>query len=318
MDMINEARENIVSLLQQSESEIQAEDGLQDNVQDRQYYSDCIEASNILSVLSSDASISEAIQERHNSLASHADTLATDATLVDSGQNAFTAGIPVNYEQTSYSIPRVATNNGDNRKEFGISDGDRLNRNGFASVKIMLANCANRPLRFSSPQTTLPYVSMGDLGMKEGWSSIPTNVAYCYDNTPTEGWRREVAIRMSGKSKGNVDIHYVTPDKRRRFRSRPELHSYLSRTTNSSSFINNFDFRTVFCMCHTPEDSRRSYLECSFGLAGCNRWLHPECVGLGSRSEQELALMPRVVCPYCTSFLEGTGELEEFLSSDMM
>jgi len=161
-------------------------------------------------------------------------------------------------------------------------------------------------------------MSLGDLGINEGWTTILTNAAYCFDNTPAEGWRREVAIRMSGKSKGSTDIHYVTPDKRKRFRSRQELSLYLARTnSNSMSFLNSFEFRAAFCLCHEPEDNSRSYVECSYGLAGCNRWLHAECLGLGSRSEQELALMPKVICPYCAAYLKGTGELESFVTPDM-
>jgi hypothetical protein len=161
-------------------------------------------------------------------------------------------------------------------------------------------------------------MSLGELGMAEGWTTIQTNAAYCYDNTPAEGWRREVAIRMSGKSRGSVDIHYVTPDKRRRFRSRQELQSYLSRFAASVDFIHKFDFRAVFCLCHNNEDTRRSYLECSYGLAGCNRWVHPECVGLGVRSEQELSLMPKVICPCCAKYLEGTGEMATVRTPDML
>ena len=37
----------------------------------------------------------------------------------------------------------------------------------------------------------------------------------------------------------------------------------------------------------------------------------------GRRSEQELALMPKVICPYCAAYLKGTGELESFVTPDM-
>ncbi len=190
---------------------------------------------------------------------------------------------------------------------------DRLIMEGFSKVKDLLQNYTIN----TTSRRKKPYMCLGDLGIVEGWTSILTNAAYCYDNTPAQGWRREVAIRMSGKSKGSTDIHYVTPDKRRRFRSRQELHAYMSRTGMSMSFLNAFDFRSVFCVCHEPEDSSRSYLECSYGLGGCNRWLHPECLGLGSRSEQELALMPKVICPYCAAYLKGTGEFEAFVTPDM-
>lgn len=190
---------------------------------------------------------------------------------------------------------------------------DRLSMDGFAKVKDLLQNHTIT----TASRRKKPYMCLGDLGIIEGWTSVLTNAAYCYDHTPVQGWRREVAIRMSGKSKGSTEIHYVTPDKRRRFRSRQELNTYMSRTGNSMSFLNSFDFRSVFCLCHEPEDNSRSYLECSYGLGGCNRWLHPECLGLGARSEQELALMPRVICPYCAAYLKGTGEFDSFVTPDM-
>jgi hypothetical protein len=192
---------------------------------------------------------------------------------------------------------------------------DKLNMDGFEGIQRFLDKYK---LHEGGRRSDRPYISLGDLGMIEGWTTILTNAAYCYDNTPAEGWRREVAIRMSGKSRGSTDIHYVTPDKSRRFRSRQELQSYLSRMSTSADFINKFDFRAAFCTCHQNEDHSRSYLECSYGLAGCNRWVHPECVGLGVRSEQELALMPKVVCPLCTAYLESTGQLESFQTTDML
>ena len=191
---------------------------------------------------------------------------------------------------------------------------DKLSLEGFTEVKKLLQPYQNRTTRGQKR----PYMSLGDLGINEGWTTILTNAAYCFDNTPSEGWRREVAIRMSGKSRGSTDIHYVTPDKRKRFRSRQELSTHLARTnSNSMSFLNSFEFRSAFCLCHEPEDNSRSYVECSYGLAGCNRWLHAECLGLGSRSEQELALMPKVICTYCAAYLKGTGELESFVTPDM-
>lgn len=38
------------------------------------------------------------------------------------------------------------------------------------------------------------------------------------------------------------------------------------------------------------------------------RWLHSECVGLGTLTENQLINMETVVCPYCTAYLDGTNE----------
>lgn len=192
---------------------------------------------------------------------------------------------------------------------------DRLLMSGFAEVKSLLQK---KDVDSPSGRQRTPYVSLGELGIAEGWTTSVTNAAYCYDHNPAEGWRREVSIRMSGKSRGSIDIHYVTPDKTRRFRSRQDLQSYLTKINASSNFINAFDFRTLFCLCHDNEDPSRSFVECSYGLAGCNKWLHPECIGLGRRTDKELELMPKVICPYCAAYLKGTGELEAYVTPDML
>ena len=218
---------------------------------------------------------------------------------------------------TSYSSPPIRTKSTSTARLVNtnnVSDNDKLKMEGFAAVKAVVGQ--HNPT--SRLRSEIPYISLGDLGMAEGWTNILTNAAYCYDNTPVEGWRREVSIRRSGKTKGGIDIHYVTPDKKRRFRSRQELQSYLNRISASVDFINKFDFRSVFCVCQQCEDHNRSYLECSYGFAGCNHWIHPECVGLGVRTEEELALMPRVICPYCAAYLEGTGEAAAIVKPDML
>lgn len=148
-----------------------------------------------------------------------------------------------------------------------------------------------------------------------------TNAAYCYDDTPFEGWRKEISVRMSGKSQGSLDIHYIAKSTKRRFRSQNEIARYLSQNNNNNNSnlpmidISRFEFRSVFCVCHSTEDPSRSFLECSFGRTGCNRWMHPECVGLGCRTEHELKLLPRVTCPFCSAYLTDTGELSKLSSN---
>lgn len=182
----------------------------------------------------------------------------------------------------------------------------KLNMHGFAAIQAYL----------KSVQLTTPFISLGEIGMQEGWSAIPTNAAYCYDNSPIDGWRREVAIRMSGKSRGTTDIHYLPPDKKRRFRKRADLQDFFYKNCISLGMLPLFDFRNAYCVCHAPEDAKRSYLECSFGQAGCNHWMHAECVGLGARTERELRLMPKVTCPFCTYYLKGIGELDSYVKSE--
>lgn len=142
----------------------------------------------------------------------------------------------------------------------------------------------------------------------EQWPSllVTTNPSYSYEDNPLPGWSKNICVRMGGKSQGSLEVTYSPPDRTRRLRSKLEVQAYAMRYNLSSSLSSRFDFRSVFCVCHTPEDDG-NYLECSFGRAGCNRWLHPECVGLGKRKEGQLRDMATVICPLCTVYLESIG-----------
>lgn len=170
----------------------------------------------------------------------------------------------------------------------------RLKMRGFYAIRELIAQ----------NKSALPNVELRDPETRK-----TTNAAYCYDDTPIEGWRKEISVRMSGKSQGSLDIHYIAKSTNRRFRSQNEIARYLSQNNLPLIDIKRFEFRSVFCVCHSTEDSSRSFLECSFGRTGCNRWMHPECVGLGCRTEHELKLLPRVTCPFCSAYLTDTGDL---------
>ncbi|CAL1299968.1 unnamed protein product [Larinioides sclopetarius] len=55
-----------------------------------------------------------------------------------------------------------------------------------------------------------------------------------------DGWRRQVAIRKSGKSAGQIDIYFYSPDGVK-LRSRPDVTSYLKKN-KSNLKIEEFDF----------------------------------------------------------------------------
>ena len=135
---------------------------------------------------------------------------------------------------------------------------------------------------------------------------VPTNPSYTYEDNPLPGWCKNICVRMGGKSQGSLEVTYSPPERTRRLRNKMEIQAYLTKFNLSSFLSSRFDFRSVFCVCHTPEDGG-SYLECAFGRAGCNRWLHSQCVGLGKRKEGELREMETVVCPFCTVYLESIG-----------
>ena len=178
---------------------------------------------------------------------------------------------------------------------------DRMHMLGFAGIakKLSLLHPA---------EVTL---SLWGLDQFEHWATqvVATNPSYTYEDNPLPGWSKNVNVRMGGKAQGSLEITYSPPERTKRLRSKIEILAYLARYNLSSSLATRFDFRAVFCVCHTPEDSG-SYLECSFGRAGCNRWLHSQCVGLGKRKEGELRNMRNVVCPLCTVYLESIGAYE--------
>jgi hypothetical protein len=57
------------------------------------------------------------------------------------------------------------------------------------------------------------------------------------------------------------------------------------------------------------------YLECSYGKAGCNGWVHPHCVGLNIQTPLEIYGMENVICPYCAYYLDGTPFRETYFSN---
>lgn len=192
-------------------------------------------------------------------------------------------------------------NNSSNDYDIVDLTSDRMHMLGFAGIakKLSLMHPA---------EVTL---SLWGLDQFEHWATqvVATNPSYTYEDNPLPGWSKNVNVRMGGKAQGSLEITYSPPERTKRLRSKIEILAYLARYNLSSSLATRFDFRAVFCVCHTPEDSG-SYLECSFGRAGCNRWLHSQCVGLGKRKEGELRNMRNVVCPLCTVYLESIGAYE--------
>jgi hypothetical protein len=145
-----------------------------------------------------------------------------------------------------------------------------------------------------------------------------SGVSFIYENNPYPGWKRELILRIGGKSKGRIDIHYILPNEEKKFRGKSELQSYLDLTNNNHQWdVEKFDFKTVFCVCQTSEDPYRNFMECSFGKCGCNSWIHPECVGFGTRRERELKGLPKLICPFCSTYLKGIGKADLYAKDSM-
>lgn len=146
-----------------------------------------------------------------------------------------------------------------------------------------------------------------------------TSVSFVYEDFPLPGWRKELLLKLSGKTSGQLDVVYVNPTRDGRFKAPADIRSYfeielskLSAATSTAinpseitATVDLFDFKPVFCICQCSEDPYRSYLEFSYGKIGCSKWIHPECCGLGTRSKQELDTFPKVICPFCTAYIRG-------------
>jgi hypothetical protein len=182
---------------------------------------------------------------------------------------------------------------------------DRMDMKGFAAVA-----------------SALSYLHPNDVSLTlqgyenvDQWSnvSVTANPSFSYFDNPMPGWRKDILIRMGGKSQGSLDVVFCPPEGGRRLRTKMELQAYVARFSLSASMVHRFDYRTVYCVCHQPE-SKESYIECSFGRAGCNGWLHSQCVGLGKLGEMDLRAMETVVCPLCATYLRAIGA-DEFLEN---
>lgn len=178
---------------------------------------------------------------------------------------------------------------------------DGLCVEGFRSVEDVVRSLSADQVERVSPRVVI-QTSLSAL----------LSVTFVYCNNPLNGWEKHICLRLGGgKTRGRSDVRYVAPLTGRRLRSKPELLLHAERAGLPASFADQFDFRQVFCVCQTPQSPHRNYLECSFGYCGCNSWVHPECVGLGHQSLEQLQHMGPVICPLCTAYLEGAGKLDE-------
>lgn len=180
-----------------------------------------------------------------------------------------------------------------------------------------------------------PSLSMRTQTHDDGFVTVHT-VVFRYEHTPLPGWTKEIHLRLAGKSKGKVDVHYTSPNSQRRFRARGDLQLYLegegliaissSSSSSSSStslpfssrsMLDRFDFHATFCVCQQAQqedeaNQATTFVECSFGRCGCNGWVHSTCIGLGLMPEERIHHLPRIICPFCSVFLQHSGQLHMY------
>lgn len=103
---------------------------------------------------------------------------------------------------------------------------------------------------------------------------------------------------------------FLQTKKNKKLHFKNDVLQYAVSRGLAESFVEWFEFRKIYCVCHQVEDPTYDYIECSYGKAGCNGWVHPYCVGLGKLSTQQIQYHPPVICPYCVEHLEGAGQLD--------
>jgi hypothetical protein len=189
---------------------------------------------------------------------------------------------------------------------------------GYIALREFLKKQTIRPV----PQLTLRFKTSSSSNssssssvQQQSQEKILTGVSFLYENDPYPGWTKEILLKLSGKSKGNLFIGYLNHyDTSRKFSNIEEIRLFFVQESSKlpilkDQLIEKFDFSSVFCICQKKEDPFRNYVECSYGKCGCNTWIHPECVGLGSRSEKELKDFHKVICPFCSIYLMGIDPL---------
>lgn len=190
--------------------------------------------------------------------------------------------------------------NSDNEDACESNDSDFLNKEGFEYLRSHLSRMY--------PSNIYMKIENGSSTCKEcadSKASPSFRPSFCYFNDPFLGWTKEIAISISGKRKGKTSVSYLPPDNKSKLTSLQEVETYFSSQNNKPQNLSSFKFSNLYCVCHSTEEFNRSFIECSFGFAGCRKWVHPECVGLGTLKEPQIQKIGKVICPLCAVYLDG-------------
>jgi hypothetical protein len=210
---------------------------------------------------------------------------------------------------------------GDNQNELPIQTDDHQEisspSNDYMISKLDITGFIHisQALTYIYPLDDMFLSIAGNSNTKEWFSSryTCTNPSFSYRNTPLFNWRKDVNVRMTGKSMGTLEVTYAPPEGNRRLRSKIEVQNYFQKHQIHEYFSQKFEFKAIYCICHNRMDNqgmgKQSYIECSYGKAGCGGWVHPECVGLGSLNTSQLMQLNNIICPYCFLYLTGTNQV---------
>lgn len=155
------------------------------------------------------------------------------------------------------------------------------------------------------------YMTVGGSTNIDEWIERGGNPCFCYPDNPITGWKREIIVRMSGRTIGHTEVVYVSPQQNKRIRNKNDLIAYFNKYDISMTLLPKFSFHGVSCICHSSDNSSNIHLECSFGLCGCRQWLHPKCVCLDPlMTKVQIQELDAMICPFCVAYLEELNEIE--------
>lgn len=162
---------------------------------------------------------------------------------------------------------------------------------GFAAIFRFLKTLPAKP-RNNLSMSLIGTESLESIAVNGGLMSqrlrtVNQKPTYCYKNYPAEGWVRYISVNIvpdivmdnSKLSKnrplyGQTEVYYQPPHFTGvRIRSNRDLQQYITNHLVPPKIRRFIDFSSVFCLCHTPEDLDRNYIECSYGMTGCFGWV---------------------------------------------
>lgn len=123
------------------------------------------------------------------------------------------------------------------------------------------------------------------------------------ENHPMHGWAKEIIIRSKT---GQVAAVYRPPGGRKLIRTKVDLEIYLSTNGLPRAWLEKFEFKQLFCVCHQPENYAK-YFSCVCGMYGCNTWFHAKCIGIDNDEKLSMWSVGKdLICPLCTKVLRDS------------
>jgi hypothetical protein len=216
---------------------------------------------------------------------------------------------------------------------------DPLSEDGFLEIQRHLASNNNSNSRF---YLRMDSVEVEGEDNNEDGTAIPQQIqipTYVWQDKPIFGWRKEVTVRVDGLSAGGIDVSYVPPpsttnnsnnnhnnQQPTNIRNEAEL-KIAAVTHNLPQQVQGlfaYSARTTCfcqgCIINKVKLGRRSKLiQCVYGKAGCNGWLHKECIEMCvGTAPKGHSLWTKAICPLCVKYLMGTGELAHYYEDGTM